>query len=386
MRIVLVSACLVVLTAAAALAEEFVYVTNYRSGTLSIFPVEGQGVATLPLVGNAGAAPVQQVPGQNPQGAVAGLTVGGPVAVEPSPDGKLGYIVETGTPGALRVVDLHERRVAGSVPLEAEPFAVAVSSRGDEVWVANFGSDTVSLIDAAARRVVASIPVGHGPGGLALGSERSYVANTGGSTVSVIDRRARKVVREIEVGPVPFGLALSKTSLFVALSGAASVAVVNTDDDRVANTIAVGKGPVAVAASPDGKRVFVSNQADDSVSVIDAQAKRVMATIPVGREPFGLAMTRDGSRLAVANRSGNTVSIVDTDRNEVLRTVPVGTAPFGLAIGARSNEGACHCAIKPVRATSTWAAVAAALSTLAGRAWSRRRRRIEDSARAKSLN
>jgi len=69
---------------------------------------------------------------------------------------------------------------------EAAPFA----------YVANSGDGTVSVIDTATRKVVATIPVGKGGGGAVTPDDgvavtpdekRAYVANSGSNTVSVID-------------------------------------------------------------------------------------------------------------------------------------------------------------------------------------------------------
>src|SRR6476620_9756260 len=57
------------------------------------------------------------------------------------------------------------------------------------VYVANAGSDTVSVIDAATNAVVATFPFGNFPVGIAINptSTRGYVANDAADTVSVFD-------------------------------------------------------------------------------------------------------------------------------------------------------------------------------------------------------
>lgn len=361
----------ILLSAALAHADEVVYVANFRSDTLSIFGTdEDATTASLPLATAADAAAVQQIPGENPQGAAAGLAIGGPVAVALSPDGAIAYVVETGSPGALLVVDLHIRRILGTVPLGNESFALAVSPDGKEIYAANFGSDTISVVDADARRVVATIPVGDGPSAVAMNRARAYVANTAAGTVSVIDVGTRTSIGEVVVGQAPFGVALSAEALYVAQSAGDSVAVIDIGDNRVSAIIAVGKAPTMVALSPDAKRAYVSNPGDGSVSVIDTATNNVTATVHVGAEPFGLAVSHEGDRLVVANRAGNSVSVVDTQTQAVRRRVTVGTSPFGLAVGRRLDGGGCHCAAQPAasRSASRAGALGAALLLL----WARR--------------
>jgi YVTN family beta-propeller protein len=63
-------------------------------------------------------------------------------------------------------------------PAEAQPFA----------YVANGGSDTVSVIDTATKMVVATVGVGMVPDGVAVmpNGQHVYVANASSNTVSVI--------------------------------------------------------------------------------------------------------------------------------------------------------------------------------------------------------
>ncbi len=76
------------------------------------------------------------------------------------------------------------------------------------MWVANTLDGTVSRIDPNSNAVVAVIPVGDGPGSLAIGDEGVWVGNEFDGTVMRIDPRTNTVVESIETGQRPAGLAL----------------------------------------------------------------------------------------------------------------------------------------------------------------------------------
>jgi len=65
----------------------------------------------------------------------------------------------------VSVIDVPSRRVVARVPVGAEPDGVAVSPDGSRIYVANFAGNSVSVIDAATRSVIATIPVDAGPVG-----------------------------------------------------------------------------------------------------------------------------------------------------------------------------------------------------------------------------
>ncbi|MFJ5547533.1 YncE family protein [Streptomyces sp. NPDC093225] len=95
------------------------------------------------------------------------------------------YVANSGTT-AVSVIDLTTGGVS-NVDVAAHPIAVAVDARGDAY--VSLSDDTVQVIDAGSHGVVATVPVGSGPSGLAFEphSKRVYVANSGDGTLSVID-------------------------------------------------------------------------------------------------------------------------------------------------------------------------------------------------------
>src|SRR5690349_8003716 len=74
-------------------------------------------------------------------------------------------------------------------------FIYALSAGGNtaqaqtRAYVANSCSNTVTVIDTATNSLIATIPVGIAPEGIALTPDgtRAYVSNRVGNTVSVID-------------------------------------------------------------------------------------------------------------------------------------------------------------------------------------------------------
>jgi YVTN family beta-propeller protein len=73
------------------------------------------------------------------------------------------------------------------------------------------------------------------------------------------------------------------------------VSVIATATNTVAATIRVGNRPYGVAITPDGAKLYVTNQ-EGTVSVIATATNTVTATIQVGNRPYGVAVTRMGAR------------------------------------------------------------------------------------------
>src|SRR6266852_2051587 len=91
------------------------------------------------------------------------------------------------------------------------------STRAQNAYITNQSSSTVSVIDTATDTVIATIPVGLAPFGVAVSPDGSkvYVTNISSNTVSVIDTATNTVIATIPVRlpppPPPHVVAASVT-------------------------------------------------------------------------------------------------------------------------------------------------------------------------------
>lgn len=62
--------------------------------------------------------------------------------------------------------------------------------------------------------------------------------------------------------------------------------------------------------------------------MIDAPTNTVTADIPVAPQPPGVAVSPDGSRVYITNNAVvGTVSVIDARSDSVIAAIPVGSAP-----------------------------------------------------------
>ena len=64
--------------------------------------------------------------------------------------------------------------------------------------------------------------------------------------------------------------------------------------------------------SPDGTRLYVTNNDDNTMSVIHTATNTVTATIVVGSSPQAVAVDPSGRYVYVTNSGDNTVSVIRT--------------------------------------------------------------------------
>ncbi len=133
----------------------------------------------------------------------------------------------------LAIVDEGTNKVT-FVPTGKIPSAVALNPATGRLYVVNHGDDTVTVIDAAARKPLATVPVGAQPQAVAIDAKanRIYVANTHGDTITVIDGDTNTATQTLKTGRNPYALAVDpdNNTLYVALYGEPALQVLHTNE------------------------------------------------------------------------------------------------------------------------------------------------------------
>src|ERR1051326_5447445 len=142
-----------------------------------------------------------------------------------------------------------------------------------------------------------------------------------------------------------------------------SVSVIRSDNNTRLAKIAVGDEPQSVTLTPDGQYAYVANAAANSVTVIkinnpawgafsaavDSSAG-VNGQLSTGSEPWNVVVSPDGRRAFVANSAQDTISVIDTASRAILGHVDLRNSvlndpdrkrhfqPRGLAVSADSTK------------------------------------------------
>ena len=180
-----------------------------------------------------------------------------------------------------------------------EPEGVTASPDGRWIYVTGETSNTGSVIDVAAERVVATFLVDARPRDVAFSHDAryAYVTSEVGGTVARVDARRHRVLSRGRIGTgeeKPVGIAVAPDGSRVYLATGATSALVALDAStlREVGRVAVGQRPWGVALSPDGRRAYTANGRTNDLSVVDLPSMRVIATVRVGERPWGVAVLR----------------------------------------------------------------------------------------------
>jgi len=218
---------------------------------------------------------------------------------------------------------------AGSLSLTAAPVAYISNTSSDDVWV----------VDLTCQSVVAVIPVGNDPRGIAASpnGSRVYVANRFGNTVSVIDTALNTVVQTIDLGAStnvtatePYDVVVSPDGarLYVAMKnggsehGDGTVVFVDLPSGNIVKEVILDSAasPEGIAISPDGKRLYVGARTS-RIYIVDVPTQSYFADAP-GVATRELVVTPDGQFVFARN------SAVRASDNPIHEVINLGLSPF----------------------------------------------------------
>ena len=235
----------------------------------------------------------------------------------------------------------------------------------DLVYVTNEDGGTISVISAAAQRVVGDVEVGTRPRGVEVNEagDLVYVALSGSPKcppttpdeecaaleadkskdgIGIVDARDRTLIRVLPGGsdPEEFDVDAAGRRLFVSNEDADRLSVVDLETGEIVREVQVGREPEGVRLSPDGGTVYVTSESDHAVTVVNAASGEVIGSIDVGWRPRDSIFTVDGSRAYVSAEHGGSVAIVDVANRSVLETImlPPGSLPMGLALSPEEDR------------------------------------------------
>lgn len=222
--------------------------------------------------------------------------------------------------------------VVATIDVGAGPAGVAVGAGA--VWVSNYAEGSVSRVDPGSNEVVETIQVGEVGGDIVFdeGGASAWVVSDNRAVVR-IDPSTNTATARVELTANAIDLAVGFGSVWVSASDG-FVHRVDTASNEEGEPILVADGGNApfladVAVNIEDRSIWVSNMHTDSVARIDPDDDGV-TTITVGEDPVGLAAS-DGTTW-VANSGDDTVSPVASGA-DVDETIPVGASPWGLAVG-----------------------------------------------------
>ncbi|CAN0415267.1 unnamed protein product [Phaeothamnion confervicola] len=205
-----------------------------------------------------------------------------------------------------------------------------------------------------------------------------------------MDRKTGKIIRHIKIGENPEFVRIRGNQAFVSFEPAsvggpppkpgskeaqalaqqreeeneepAKIAIVDLKKGKILREITGGMETEGIEFSADGKKILITNEADENVTVHDIASGKLLKTISTkeyGNRPRGIKRAPNGNYYVASIEYGDKLVVIDGDFN-VKKVVSTGSVPYGLAFDRSGKH--LYVALSKAKAlqvfdTATWETV-----------------------------
>jgi YVTN family beta-propeller protein len=219
-------------------------------------------------------------------------------------------------------------------PLSGRPYGVAISSTG-VVYAARLDVDSVSRANLPDTLITAAVAVGDIPSHVAFNpaGTRAYVANQGSNNVSVVNVASGTVIGNVPVSSDAWNVIVSPNGATAyATTDQGSLYFIATASNTAPAPLVLSAGDAlrGLALHPGGGTLYVAGRNTGRIYVVNTVSRGVVDTIIVSGVPQRMAVSASGTELYVANE-GAGVNFVNLLNGSVF-TMPLAAGAYGLAL------------------------------------------------------
>ena len=220
-----------------------------------------------------------------------------------------------------------------TIPVGSGPRMFALDQSKHLLFVTNYWSNTVSVVDSNTDQVLSTIAVDSGPHGIAVDGNKGLVVvvNNLSNSVSIIDESSLAVVAHAYISDTVWGVAIDSIRgvAYVTTVGG-QLYIINEINGGIIRSVAIGNQANFVAVDSVTHRYYASNFGDNSVSVLSGDTDTVVDRIAV-TQPQGVDVDSAAGKLYVSSADGN-IYVFDTSSDSLVAKVLVGSSVFGVSV------------------------------------------------------
>lgn len=206
------------------------------------------------------------------------------------------------------------------------------------LFMAHLGASAVLVFDTNQNKLVATIAgVASVHGVLAVPElGRVYASATSDKQVDVIDEKTFKVIAKIPAGEYPDGLAYDwqNHTVYVSDEGGTAESVIDTQTNKLISSIELGGEAGNTQYDPVTGHILVDVQSLNQLAVIDPQTNKIIEHYPLSGCQNNHSLAVDATkRLAFITCDGNArLLVMDLQTHQIVYEDSVGAGPDVLAL------------------------------------------------------
>jgi YVTN family beta-propeller protein len=214
--------------------------------------------------------------------------------------------------------------VATRTRIPTRPAPTVIPGFRSVAYVVNSGSDSISVLDTATKRVTSTIQVGEAARGARFtfspDGRLAYFTAPSRNFVGVFDTASNHTVQTIPVED-PGTVAFTPDGRFayvISQAACSNLIIIDVATRAVRRTVPIAGNATTIAFSSDGSVAYIGG---DSFTEVDVATQTIIAASPAPETLQTILANRDDHLLYAQSEHG--MSIIDVAARNVTRTVPV---------------------------------------------------------------
>jgi YVTN family beta-propeller protein len=256
------------------------------------------------------------------------------------PRGNRLYVATAGS-DAVDIVDVAAGTVINRITMNGgdRPRDLALTPDG-KLLVINSGSRSASFVDPVSTQELSRVVVGEEPWSLLLdrARQRAYVLNRRSNTISVVDVAARAVVGAYPTDPEPLWAQMnaSGTRMYLICAGSAFLTVLSVPEMTLVKKVHVGLGASALKVDPRTDQIYLGKRDEGRVYVYEPSGFLAIDDFDVPDPVSHMAIDDVDNTLFALVPEQRKVVVYDLTSRNVTAIFEVGSDPYQVAVsGAR---------------------------------------------------
>src|SRR5213594_2229173 len=237
----------------------------------------------------------------------------------------------------VEVVDLAQGKRSRSITGLKEPQGIVYIPALDQVVVANGADGSVRTLDARSFTTISSLDLGDDADNVRYDSTVGrLVVGYGDGALGMIDLKTHKVISSIKLSghPESFQLEKSRPRIYVNVPSANQIAVVDTAKQAVITTWPVGqyRANFPMALDEVHHRLFAGARNPARLVVVDTESGKQITALNISGDTDDVFFDQENKRIYVSAGEGNldVISQIDADHYQAAGNIAT-------ASGARTS-------------------------------------------------
>jgi anion transporter len=244
----------------------------------------------------------------------------------------------------MEVLDADTGKLVGHIADTPGVHGIALASEFGRGFVGNGKTDTVSVIDLKTLAHTGELKAGKKPDAIVYdpGTGKVIVANAESNSVTIIDAAAARVITTVGIGGAPEYIATDlKGTAWVDVADKDSLATIDLKAGKLTATAPLPgcKEPTALAIDRRKGRLYIGCR-NKVMAIADTASLKVIATLPIGEHVDAAAFDPD-SGLAFASTGDGYLTIIKErapDQYEVLENVKTQRAAKTMVLDPKTKK------------------------------------------------